>query len=253
MNTKTIALQVLLALSLGLVGCATTAQYPVTYQVPIGPSQVRSDFGPPNLVVNAVQDVPARAGALLYYQVVAPVNIVFYAFDKTGPGPGGPILSQLQGTSFYSSVVPSSDGVEFVFSSTLPVSSGSVQLTVSDTPFGTGIGTAVYGPTTAQLVQQPQVSISPPSASVVTGQSVTFSVAGGSGSGDFVWGGAAPASGWSNTYTFNAPGTYTVVVYRNGDANYAQSASTAATVTVSAPVTPITGSYNQAVTVTPIR
>jgi plastocyanin len=252
MNAKMITPALALGVCLALAGCATSPQYPVTYQIPFGPAQVRSDFGPPNIVVNGVQDVPAQPGAILYYQVVSPINAVVYAFDKTGPGPGGPILSQLNGTSFYSSVVPTSNTVEFVVSATQPVTGGTVQLTVSDSSMAAGSG-AIPSVGVPYPAQQPPVSITPSSVSIVTGQSVTFSVAGGAGTGGFAWGGAAPANGWSNTYTFNAPGTYTVTACRSGDASYAQSNTVAATVSVSPPVTPMPAYANPAVTVTPVR
>jgi len=252
MNAKTITSAVALGVCLALTGCATSTQYPVTYQIPFGPAQVRSDFGPPNIVINGVQDVPAYSGHILYYQVVSPVNVVVYAFDKIGPGPGGPILSQLDGTSFYSSVVPTSDTVEFVVSATQPITGGSVQLTVSDVSMAAGTG-AIPSAVGYSTQQQPYVAISPSNVSIVVGQTVTFSASGGAGNGGYVWSGAAPASGWSNAYTFNAPGTYSVNVCRNGDATFAQSNTATATVNVSPPATPLPVYGNPAVTVTPVR
>jgi hypothetical protein len=257
MNAKLILPLVALAAALG--GCATSPQYPVTYQVPISNPVITSDYGPASLSVNGVQDVPATPGQLLYFQVLAPMNMVFYAFDKTGSGPGGPLLGQMQGTTLYSSVLPTGNTVEFVFSSTQPVTGGTVQLTVSDHAMTSGSSAIPYttpgpmGSVAPSAAMQPMVSISPPNTAIAIGQSVTFTVAGGAGTGNFVWQGAAPAMGWSNTYTFNAPGTYTITVYRSGDGTYARSNTASAMVTVSAAATAMPMQGNPAVTVTPAQ
>lgn len=242
-----------LGVFLALAGCATYQSNPVTYEVPFGPAQVRSDFGPSSIVVNGIQDVPVRAGAPAYFQLVSPVNVTLYAFDRVGTGPGGPLLSQLQGTSFYTSVLPTSGTVEFVISATQPVTGGSAQLTVSDSPMATNAGVIAYANPMPGPVPQPPVMISPTSVSIVTGQSVTFTVSGGAGSGGFVWGGAAPATGWSNAYTFNAPGTYTVSAYKSADPNYNQSNEASATVVVAPAVPATAGAAYPAVTVTPVH
>lgn len=249
-----------LALGLALAGCASYPEYPMTYQVPVGPPEITSAYGPMNLSVNGTQDVPAEPGAQLYYQVISPTPIILYAFDKTGGGPGGPLLSQLQGTSFYSSVVPSSSTVEFVVSTVHPVTGGAVQLTVSDSPMTSGPNAIPYtnpGPAPAMgSAVQPPVSISPASVTIAPGQGVTFTVSGGAGDGTYVWGGAASATGISNLYTFSVPGTYTVSVYRTGDATYANSSTASATVYVSSQAPAEQGGYpggSPAVSVTPVR
>jgi hypothetical protein len=256
MRSKIFSLLAAAGTCLLLAACATYSQYPLTYQIPIEPTVISSDYGPPNLAVNGVQDVPVHPGAPLYYQVVSPVNVVFYAFDKIGPGPGGPILGQFQGTNFASSVLPTGHTVEFVFSATQPVAGGSVQLTVSSNPPSAGSAANPY-PQAAAPAPQPLVSISPLNTTTAVGQPVTFSASGGAGTGDFVWGGAAPASGWSNMYTFNAPGTYTITVYRSADASYTQSNTAAATVNITpAPVqatTPYPANPLPPVTVTPVH
>jgi plastocyanin len=245
-------------LTCALAGCVT-ASYPVAYQVPLNPPQVTSAYGPADLSVNAVQDVPAHHGAQLYFQVVSPTDVAAYVFDKTSSAPGGQLLGQFRGTSFYSSAVPTGDTVEFVFSATQPVTGGSLQLSVSDSPMTSGSSVVPYTSpvATSQAVgtaAQPDVSIDPASLSIAAGQSVTFTVSGGAGSGTYVWGGAAPASGISNTYTFNVPGTYNVTVYNTGDATYAQSNTAAATIVVSSASTaqPSTSTGN-GITVTPVR
>jgi len=132
MNAKIFAPLAALGL-LVLAGCdSTPINYPITYQVPIGNSQVSNAYGPQNLNVSGVQDVPAQPGVPLYYQASAPVTLTFYAFDKTGPGPGGPTLNQSQGQFFNGSVTPTSSTVEFVFSVAQMNTGGTVQFTVSN-------------------------------------------------------------------------------------------------------------------------
>jgi len=135
MNVKIFAPLATLGL-LVLAGCDSvpSVNYPLTYQVPIGNSQVSNAYGPQNLNVSGVQDVPAQPGVPLYYQASAPVTLSFYAFDKTGPGPGGPILNQSQGQFFNGSVTPTSGTVEFVFSVAQTNTGGTVQFTVSNQP-----------------------------------------------------------------------------------------------------------------------
>lgn len=242
-----------LGLCLALAACSTGPEYPMSYQVPLGPAQVTSAYGPINLSVNGTQDVPAVAGQQLYFQVLSPTPIVLYAFDKDGTTPGA-TLSQMQGTSFYTSVVPTGDDVQFVISAAQPVTGGSVQLTVSDRPMTSGPNAIPYSNPTgaAGATAQPPVTLSPTQVSIAVGQSVTFTVSGGAGSGNYVWGGAATATGMSNVYTFNAPGNYTVTAYRAGDGSYAQSNTAVATVNVSAAPAYQPGS-NPAVTVQPAQ
>jgi hypothetical protein len=121
---------------LALAGCDTvpTVQYPITYQVPIGNSTVTSAYGPQNLNVSGQQTVPAIPGQPLYFQIVSPVDLTLYAFDQTGPGPGGPVLNHSVGSYFNSPVIPTGSNVEFVFSAAQQGTGGTVQFTVSDHP-----------------------------------------------------------------------------------------------------------------------
>jgi len=154
---------------LAFAGCESTpVNYPLNYQVPIGNSTVSNAYGPQNLNVSGVQDVPAVPGAPLYYNATAPVNLTFYAFDKTGPGPGGPQLNQSQGTYFNGSVTPTSGTVEFVFSVAQANTAGTVQFTVSDHPIPVGPGMV---PPTAQMPPPPGAPMNPqpaPSSSAVS-------------------------------------------------------------------------------------
>jgi hypothetical protein len=254
MNVKILAPLAAVGTCLLLAACVTAPPAPTIYQVAITAPVVRSDFGPPNLAVTGVQDVPATPGAPLYYQVLSPVNVVAYAFDRTSPSPGGPLLAQFQGTNFYSSVQPSGGTVEFVFSATPPVMGGTVQLIVSDRPFSYGATMIPYSQPVAPLAMQPAVAISPVNTTTAVGQPVTFSVSGGAGSGAYVWGGAASASGMSNQYTFNAPGSYSITVYRLGDGSYAQSNLASATVNITpAAAQPVYSTPPPPVMVTPVQ
>ena len=198
--------------------------------------------------------MPAQPGVALYYQVISPVNVVAYAFDRINSNPGGPLLAQFQGTSFYSSVTPSGGTVEFVFSAAQPAMGGSVQLFISDRPIVAGSVAIPYTTPGAPLAIQPPVTISPLNTTTAVGQPVTFSVSGGAGTGAYVWGGAAAASGMSNQYTFNLPGAYNITVYRSGDASYAQSNMASASVNITAaPLPPAYSTPPPAVTVTPVQ
>lgn len=168
MKTKFIAPLAALGL-LVFAGCDTTpdVHYPITYQVPIGNSQVTSAYGPQNLNVSGVQDVPVQPGMQLYFQAVAPVNLTFYVFDKTGPGPGGPMLNQGQGTFFNGSVTPTANAVEFVFSAAQANTGGTVQFTISDHPIPSAMpAPQPVAPTNTAPMSQPAPS---PAVSVTPG------------------------------------------------------------------------------------
>jgi hypothetical protein len=70
----------------------------------------------------------------MFYQVSSPVPLTLYVFDKTGPGPGGVLLNQTQGTNITASATATSNVLEFVFSTAQAYTNGTVQLTVSDRP-----------------------------------------------------------------------------------------------------------------------
>lgn len=166
MKTRFIAPLAGLALLL-LAGCETsTIQYPITYQVPIGNSQVTSAYGPQNLNVSGVQDAPAVPGEPLYFQVVSPVYLTLYAFDKTGPGSGGTQLNVSQGTFFNTSVTPTGNTVEFVFSAAQQGTGGTVQFTVSDHP----IPSAMPQPPPQPVPAMPAPAAPAPAVSVTPSQ-----------------------------------------------------------------------------------
>lgn len=101
-----------------------------------------------------------------------------------------------------------------------------------------------YAPTTltntisVNPADQAQMTLLASSESVPVGSKVEFTAVGGSGRGDYVW--SPPAgrfltagSGPTATADFSIPGTFTVTVYRRGDANHTGNSNTASsTVTV---------------------
>ena len=156
-----------------LAGCESAPDYPITYQIPIGYSQVTSVYGLQNLNVSATHDSAVQPGVPMYYQIASPVNMTVYVFDKNGPGPGGVLLNQTQGTSITSMATARSDTLEFVFSASQPYTAGTVQLTISDRPLppvAPVLGTAATQSTTTVTTNAPGVA---PAASSTTTTVVT--------------------------------------------------------------------------------
>ena len=137
MNTRILLALELAASALLAAGCVTSnlprVTYPVTYQIQLGNTQVRSDYGPQNLNVNATQDVTAEAGEPLYYEINSPVPVNVYVYDL-GSGDGRTLVGSNQGTLFTASVTPSGGTLRFVFSVAQANTSGVVQFTISDQP-----------------------------------------------------------------------------------------------------------------------
>lgn len=80
---------------------------------------------------------------------------------------------------------------------------------------------------------QSNISIQPSGTLYVTvGQTVAFSASGGSGTGDYVWGGAASGGGAMTYVTFGANSPTSVTVYKVGDATYAQSNTASVTISI---------------------
>jgi hypothetical protein len=153
MNIKFLAGLPAAALLILLAGCSTTmTSLPMSYQIPIGNSQVSNAYGVQNLSVNATQDVTVPTGSTLYYQVASPVNLTFYVFDKTGSAPGGTLLGKLQGTTFTSQAVSQTGTLEFVFSADQLGTGGTVQFNVSAQPISPASAAAmpVAPPVTTQ-------------------------------------------------------------------------------------------------------
>lgn len=128
----------LLAASALLAGCTTTAnvprvEYPVSYNVQVGNTQVATDAGGQNLNVAATQQVEVDPGEPLYYRVMSPVDVTVSVFEVASTG-GRSLLGQMRGTSFTTSVMPSTGTVEFTFSAAQANSGGTLQFTLSDEP-----------------------------------------------------------------------------------------------------------------------
>lgn len=127
-----------LALALALAGCATPAgaphiAYPATYQIQVGNSQAISAYGPQNANVTAAQQVTVAPGVPIFYQVVSPVAVTVYLYEDQPNGTRS-LIGQMQGTTFSSSVTPSTGSLEFAFAVANANSSGMLQFTIDDRP-----------------------------------------------------------------------------------------------------------------------
>jgi hypothetical protein len=115
--------------------------YPVSYQVPIGNTQVTSTDGPQNLNVSASQDVSVEPGKPLYYQVTSPVDVTVTVSEITGSSTTTTRIAQMQGTTFTSSIVPARSALRFTFSASQANSSGTLKFTLSDRPIAPAVTT----------------------------------------------------------------------------------------------------------------
>ena len=126
-------------------GCATpppprpVVVYPVTYDVPVGNTQVTSSAGDQNLNVSATQQVTAEAGEALYYQIVSPVAVTVSIYERRSPDSGRGLVKEFQGAAFTSSITPVAKSLEFVFSVQESNSSGTLKFTLSDRPIAPGV------------------------------------------------------------------------------------------------------------------
>lgn len=130
------------AATLVLAGCATTADvpqvdYPVSYNVQVGNTQVATSAGGQNLNVAATQQVEVEPGEPLYYRIASPVDVTVTVYELTPAGQRS-MLGQMRGTRFTTSVMPSTGMVEFSFAASQPNSSGTLQFTLSDEPISAG-------------------------------------------------------------------------------------------------------------------
>ena len=125
-----------------LAGCSTHTRaerrpvvaYPVTYDVPVGNTQVRANTGPQNLNVSSTQQVTATVGEPLYYQIVSPVPVTVSIYQRRSANQARVLMREFQGTSFSDWLVPSATNLEFVFSAQEANSSGTLKFTLSDRP-----------------------------------------------------------------------------------------------------------------------
>ncbi|HSI09911.1 MAG TPA: hypothetical protein VK985_15090 [Rariglobus sp.] len=146
MKTRSTLVTCAALLVVGLfAGCATPApprpmvKYPVTYDVPVGNTQVSASAGPQNLNVSSTQQVTAKVGEPLYYQIVSPVAVTVSIYERRSPESGRLLVRELQGTAFTSSVTPAVSALEFVFSVQQANSSGTLKFTLSDRPLAPAI------------------------------------------------------------------------------------------------------------------
>jgi hypothetical protein len=135
------------------------------------------------------------------------------------------------------SVNPNPSGATFAQTGTY-AAIGAGTYTATATANGSYMGSTSYNWSIAKA-NQPGVGISPSTQTVNLGQSVTFTASGGTGGGNYLWGGDASGSGSSNTVTFSSAGTRSVTVYRQGDNNYSDSNAAYATINVIALPVPV--------------
>ncbi|MET0262180.1 MAG: hypothetical protein ABW223_04730 [Rariglobus sp.] len=148
MKKHSVVLSFAAVLALGLfAGCASTPSapprpvvvYPVTYDVPVGNTQVNASAGPQNLNVSSTQQVTAVAGEPLYYQIVSPVAVTVSIYGRESSDQNRVLVREFQGTSFTSSLTPSVKNLEFVFSVQQSNSSGTLKFTLSDRPIAPAV------------------------------------------------------------------------------------------------------------------
>lgn len=137
MKSSTLAAYLALA-GLVLAGCATTPPrprivYPITYNIQVGNTQVTSGYGGQNLNIHATQQVAVAPGVPLYYQLASPIPVAVTVSEITTSGVRAP-LGDMRGTSFTTSIVPSTGALEFAFTPLQPNTNGTLQFTLSDRP-----------------------------------------------------------------------------------------------------------------------
>ncbi|MBA3849573.1 MAG: hypothetical protein C0502_06200 [Opitutus sp.] len=142
---------------------------------------------------------------------------------------GGPFT--YTGGTHSVSVSVSPAGATYSASGTWSASAvGNYTATASASGNYTGSGSYPWSITAAA---QAPVTISPATLATEYGNTHTFTAAGGSGTGAYVWGGDATGTGTTKTITFNTLGARSVNVYRQGDGTYGNSNTASATVQVS--------------------
>jgi hypothetical protein len=145
MNSLIRSFACVVAVVLLAAGCSTPERrpvvvYPVTYDIPVGNTQVSASAGAQNLNVSATQQVTARVGEPLYYQIVSPVPVTVSIYERRADMPEPRMLvRELQGTNFTSSLTPSERLLEFVFSVKDSNSNGTLKFTISDRPLAPAV------------------------------------------------------------------------------------------------------------------
>jgi hypothetical protein len=113
--------------------------YPVTYDVPVGNTRVKASTGPQDLNVSSTQQVTAKVGEALYYQIVSPVPVTVSVYERTNADQTRVLMREFQGTSFTDSIVPSNPNLEFVFAAQQANTGGTLKFTLSDRPLAPSI------------------------------------------------------------------------------------------------------------------
>lgn len=114
--------------------------YPVTYDVPVGNTQVHAaSAGSQNLRTSSSQQVTADVGDPLYYQVVSPVPVIVSIYERPHPSRARVLLREFQGTTFTDSITPRTEDLEFMFEAQQPNSAGTLQFTLSDRPIAPAV------------------------------------------------------------------------------------------------------------------
>ncbi len=115
--------------------------YPVTYQIPIGNTQVQANTGAQNLQISPNQDVTVIPGRTLYYQVISPIDVVVsvYELSSSSTPAAATRLTHSQGTNFTASLTPSTSALRFSFAASQANTSGTLRFTLSDTPLAPAV------------------------------------------------------------------------------------------------------------------
>ncbi|ATC64354.1 hypothetical protein CMV30_10530 [Nibricoccus aquaticus] len=131
---------------IALSGCVSptpprpVVAYPVSYQIPVSNTQVVSSDGPQNLNTSPTQDVTVEPGKTLYYQVVSPIDVTLTLSElPVSTAASTARIGQMQGTTFTSSITPTTSAIRFTFSASQANSSGTLRFTLSDRPIAPAV------------------------------------------------------------------------------------------------------------------
>ncbi len=118
-------------------GCQTTASapqvdYPASYDIQVGTTAATTDEAGPKSGRTATQQVQVVPHELLYYRVDSPVDVIVSVYENRNGD--HVLLGQMRGTSFTTSVMPSTGNVEFSFAPSTVNRTGTVRFTLSDSP-----------------------------------------------------------------------------------------------------------------------
>jgi hypothetical protein len=143
---RTTLIAVPLTAFLALTGCVSPTPprpivaYPVSYHIPISNTQVVSTDGPQNLTNSPTQDVSVEPGKTLYYQVVSPIDVTLTLSKlPVSTAMSTARIGQMQGTTFTSSITPTTSAIRFTFAASQANSSGTLRFTLSDRPIAPAV------------------------------------------------------------------------------------------------------------------